>query len=146
VAFELGPHPLLDVRLSALGSAGIDRAVVGGLLDAGLGAGRVDLCAGGPSRWRARPRGCAGLAAGAVRWVARGVPNSRADVAAWLAGALAAELRVALTAQVGLQLGAGLLVPILRPEYVYEALDETRRLKGPPVALLAAFGPVFAMR
>jgi hypothetical protein len=143
VGVEVGPHPVVDIRLAGVTSFGIDRQFAGGLLDFGLGGGEVDLCAGGPDRWRFRPRGCAGFLAAAIRWVGRGFDQSQAGVAPWVAVTASAELRFALSPRIGVQLSVKGAFPIVQSEYVFVGIEEERRLKPPPVSGFVSLGPVF---
>lgn len=145
VGLEVGPLDWLDVRITGLASFAIDREFAGGLLDFGLGGASVDLCGGGPSRWRVRPRGCVGFTAAAIRWVGRGFDVSEAGVAPWMAVTVGGDLRIALAPRFGLQLSARVGLPVLRSDYALKTQEGQRTLAAPPVGAFVGFGPVFAV-
>jgi hypothetical protein len=145
VGLELGPLDWLDVRIAGLASFAIDREFAGGLLDFGLGGGSLDLCGGGPSRWRVRPRGCVGLLASAIRWVGRGYPVSEAGTAPWVSANLGGDLRIALAPRFGLQLSARLGIALLKSDYALKTSGGQRTLAAPPVGGFVGFGPIFGV-
>jgi hypothetical protein len=145
VGLEVGPLDWLDVRVAGLASFAIDREFAGGLLDFGLGGASLDLCGGGPSRWRVRPRGCVGLLASAIRWVGRGYDVSEAGTAPWVSVNVGGDLRIALAPRFGLQLSTRVGIPLLKSDYALKTQDGQRTLAAPPVGGFVGFGPIFGV-
>ncbi|HWB76265.1 MAG TPA: hypothetical protein VG755_14945 [Nannocystaceae bacterium] len=126
VALRTSWRQLLDIGVSAFaGSAGRSRIGDGRALLSVVG-GRVDLCAGPP--WtRVRPRGCAGVLAGAAFAAGQGFENDQTARVFWLSIPFGIDLEVQLSPRVNLLLGIEGLPAVWRPTFTQTNTSASRR-------------------
>jgi hypothetical protein len=107
-----------DLRVSGLATGTSDVEIGSGRAEAGLFAGRLDVCA---TRVLledvARIRGCAGLLVGAVLASGVDLPDSRTTASPWIAPAVRVDARWSFGPIFGLLLGVDGFVPGRKPEF-----------------------------
>lgn len=121
VALRTSWRQILDLSVGALaGSAGRARIGEGRAL-LSVVAGRFDVCAGPP--WtRLRPRGCAGVIAGAAFAAGQGFDNDQTARVFWLSIPIGIDLEVQLSRRVNLLLGIEGLPAVSRPVFKADSL------------------------
>jgi hypothetical protein len=149
-AFEIVPHPRIEIRLGALATTPSTFSLGTGRVAAEIFTGRADGCAvlpvGAPRAARPplRLHLCAGLLAGAIHTsVVSGLAPSPSPTAPWVAAALRFDVRVALTERLGLRLAVDGLAPLTRPDVEATLPDGTVADTHPlaPAGFAVAIGP-----
>ena len=111
---EAGWRDRFDVRIGPhFASSGMQRAGLGEVL-MWVVAGRTDVCVGGRLRVL-RPRACAGVLLGAALAGGQGFLEDRTVRLPWVAVPVGGDLRIRVGRRLELELGAELLVNLVRP-------------------------------
>ncbi|MFO0631396.1 MAG: hypothetical protein U0168_00950 [Nannocystaceae bacterium] len=114
----------LDISLGVLAtSSGRQRIGDGSALQSAAAA-RFDLC-GGWSLGRVRPRGCAGVIAGAALAAGQGFERDRAIRLPWVAVPFGAHLEIRLVDRIALEFGVEGVPTAVRPRF--DAVTETEQ-------------------
>ncbi|MCH9680272.1 MAG: hypothetical protein K0V04_02470 [Deltaproteobacteria bacterium] len=131
LGLELSWRNRVDLQLGALASSAGSQSVADGSLNVTLAAGRADLC-WGPQLGLFRPRVCGGVVAGTAVGESQGFARDFRIAVPWLAGAVAADLRVRLAPRLRLSFGLDGLVTVLQP--VFDVREElgVRQLRDLP--------------
>ncbi len=121
--FNIGLTDSLELRLGALSLFSPPFDLGEGTVKTRLTAGNFDFCSG-PHYRRVHPRGCIGLAAGAIRPYARGYRASPVQVFPWLAVDAGLDMNVHLGPRTSMQLGAQVFLPLLRTRLEVREIGE----------------------
>lgn len=114
---------ILELGVGTLAASSGSEPVGDGAATFSVVGGLAQICAGPPWR-RLRPRGCAGVIAGAAIAAGQGFMVDATRRVAWVDIPFGADLRVQLAPRVDFTLGIDGLVAVVRPVFEAISLDE----------------------